>query len=409
MYPGKYIGIDFNEKYAMVSYYAPGMSEPCTVSLVTGSECYQISMCVSKKKGIGQWFFGEEAKKNALEGETVCAESLLRRAIAGEQIEIEGQAYEMVDLFFLFFKKILALPQKAGANFIPDKLVIAVEKLNQDMIAMFSSFIEKLEFPVECLIMIDYRESFYYYALSQAKELCLHDVALYYGSQGKFWFWLLSYDKGTQPKVVTMEEKVFEPALLEKDESFLRVVRETLPGHIISAVYLIGDGFDGNWMHKSLAEICRGRRAFLGKNLFSKGACYAGAAKSEKDMWPFVYMGDNEFKINLSLKVENRGNTEFFTLLSAGENWYESKGECEVILQGEHCVDFWLTHPKSRQASVQRLELTDLPKRPERTTRLRITAKPVSAEHVNVTIRDMGFGEIFKSSEKVWEHTMLLA
>ena len=33
-----YLGIDLNDKYAMISYYAKGMSEPNTFSMVTGSE-----------------------------------------------------------------------------------------------------------------------------------------------------------------------------------------------------------------------------------------------------------------------------------------------------------------------------------------------------------------------------------
>lgn len=50
----KYIGIDLNEKYAMISYYAEGMSEPNTFSMVTGSEVYQIPLCMFKRKGTGQ-------------------------------------------------------------------------------------------------------------------------------------------------------------------------------------------------------------------------------------------------------------------------------------------------------------------------------------------------------------------
>ena len=38
----KYVGIDLNEKFAMISYYTKGMSEPGTFSMVTGSEAYQI-------------------------------------------------------------------------------------------------------------------------------------------------------------------------------------------------------------------------------------------------------------------------------------------------------------------------------------------------------------------------------
>ena len=101
-------------------------------------------------------------------------------------------------------------------------------------------------------------------------------------------------------------------------------------------------------------------------------------------------------KVNISLKVKDREELIFHTLVSAGENWYETKNQCEILLAGTNTVDFWLQLPDSREAKIESLELTDIPKRPERMTRL------------SVTIRDLGFGEIYKSSEKVWEYKMEL-
>ena len=52
------------------------------------------------------------------------------------------------------------------------------------------------------------------------------------------------------------------------------------------------------------------------------------------------------------------------------------------------------------------LELTDLPKRQNRTTRLRITAVPLSDREISLQIRDLGFGEIVASSNQTWEHVL---
>ena len=101
----------------------------------------------------------------------------------------------------------------------------------------------------------------------------------------------------------------------------------------------------------------------MGKNLYSKGACYAAAGKcmTEENSWQFVYMGDNEMKVNVSLKVQSQGKTEFFTLISAGDNWYETVGECEVLLDGSNEIDFWLQLPNSKEAKIEKLTLADLP------------------------------------------------
>ena len=117
-------------------------------------------------------------------------------------------------------------------------------------------------------------------------------------------------------------------------------------------------------------------------------------------------MGDNEMKVNVSLKVLNQGKTEFYTLISAGDNWYETVGECEVILDELPEIAFWLQAPRSREAKVEKVELSDLPKRPKKTTRIRITAKPLSDTKVQIKMKDMGFGELFLSSDKSWEYIM---
>ena len=86
---GLYLGIDINPKYTMISYYQLHMAEPQTLSTVMGSETYQIPTCLSKKKGIGQWFFGEEARQKVKNNEALGVDDLLEKALSGEDIYVE--------------------------------------------------------------------------------------------------------------------------------------------------------------------------------------------------------------------------------------------------------------------------------------------------------------------------------
>ena len=115
------------------------------------------------------------------------------------------------------------------------------------------------------------------------------------------------------PQLVTISEEQRNIDRANKDASFLKIVSEVTGGHIVSAVYLTGDGFDGEWMKESLSFLCKGRRVFMGKNLYSKGACYAAARKcmTEENSWQFVYMGDNEMKVNVKPESAEPGKTEF--------------------------------------------------------------------------------------------------
>lgn len=401
-----YVGLDIGTKYAMVSYCTADMTEPETVSKVAGSGIYQIPQLLYKREGLGQWFYGEEAAQMAQRFSGVLLDRLYERAKRKEEIVLEGVSYSYMELFALYIKKLLTLPAKLDVNVTVEQLVITTETLGRENMELFSAVMEKLDITPGHFSIIDYAESFYYYAMSQKQELWLHNAVLfdYRGSDLK----CLSTERNSAsiPQVVTLEEENLGPLIGRKDTAFYDVLTKVLGKRIFSAVYLIGDGFDGEWMKESLQYLCAGRRVFVGKNLYAKGASYAAAVLGQIRTWNFVYMGENELKFNVSLKVHNEESLAFYTLISAGENWYDAKGECEILLSGTPEIDFWIQAADSREARIDTLELTDLPTRPDKMTRLRITAKPLSDHQVKVRIRDLGFGEIYKSSEKSWEYMM---
>lgn len=403
-----YIGIDINDKNAMISYFQPNMEEPETLSTVAGSELYQIPIVLAKRKDLGQWYYGDDAKKMAMNGEIIFVDNLYRRAVNGEKIVIEEETYKAEDLLALFFKKLIELPQKLGNSTVCNKLVLTVERLSKENMDMFWRILPKLNLNSEKFMVVDHKESFYYFALSQKEELWLHDVYLFEYEKGAIHSYGLKRNLRTTPQVISISESPKTTVLGDRDLEFQRILQQNFENKIVSTAYLVGDGFDGEWMKNSLTFLCRGRRAFMGKNLFSKGACYAAWARDNEDQWPFIYMGENEMKFNLSLKVKNHGELQFFNLISAGRNWFEAKGECELILSDTSEIDFWKQLPNSREAIIETLELTDMPCRPDRTTRIRIIAKPVADDKVNIEIKDMGFGELFRATDKSWHYTMTM-
>ncbi len=403
-----YIGIDMDDDNAVISYYKSGMREPETLSMIAGSEIYQIPVALVKKRGIGQWFIGEEAKKMALLQNEEVIDHLLSGAIEKKQVTIENAVFEKEDLFVLYIKKLILFASRLGNPGLPDCLVVTVDALSRNITELFTKVAEELGLNRSKLILMDRKESFYYFAYNQKQELWLHDIFLFDCRGDEVKCCTVVRDAKTIPQIVTITEEKHALDRMHRDESFYKILLDSFHGHISSAVYLVGDGFDGDWMKMSLSYMCKGRRAFIGKNLYSKGACYAAMVREQKTPWQYVYMGDNEMKVNVSLKVKNGGKSEFFSLISAGDNWYEASGECEVLLEDDKEIDFWLQLPHCRDAKIKKLELSDLPDRKPKTTRLRISAKPLSDSQVKIKIRDLGFGEIVKSSELAWEYTMSL-
>jgi hypothetical protein len=403
-----YLGIDLNDSYAMVSYYQPNMTEPETVSMIAGSEQYHIPLMLARKQTTGVWYYGEEARRLAKTSEVICIDSLLRRAMAGEVIRVDQDSYEAVDLLALFLRKAMDLPQKLSDSAPFDRLVLTVERLDRENMELFWKVAARLDIPSERFMVTDHKETFYYFALSQEESLWLHDVFLFSCEKDLLFSYDLKRDMRTKPQVISIRESGKRTLGQDRDHDFAQILAEAFENRLVSAVYLVGGGFDGDWMKESLNVLCRGRRAFMGKNLFSKGACYAAQARDHEEDWQYIYMGENEMKFNLSIKVRDRGKVAFYNLISAGKNWFETSGACEVILSGSAEVDFWKQLPNSREAKIETLELTDLPRRPDRTTRLRITANPTADDKIAVEIRDLGFGDFFRGTDKVWKYTMTM-
>ena len=403
---GAYLGIDISARSTVISIYKSNMDEPATVSTILGEENYSIPTVLAKRYGMGQWFFGDEAISKSRIKEAMLVDDLYTLALKNEEVFVDGESFQARELMVIYFNKLFAIPGPMAAMGDIEKLVVCVDQVNLEVMELMNYIISRLSIDSNRLMLIDRNECFYFYALSQRPELFLYSVALFDYSGSNMISCVLNRNQSTRPQMITLDVVNHGEITDNRDEKFDEIIADTFGSTLFSSVYLVGDGFDGEWMKVSLARLCKGRKVFMGKNLYSKGACYAGYTKDGKRDWPFIYIGDNDLKLNLSIKILENNVMKFFTLIDAGQSWYDAKGECEVILDGEPELEFYIQRPESREAHTEVLELTDMPKRENRTTRLRIEASPISDVAVSIVITDLGFGEISPSSGKSWEHTI---
>ena len=265
-----------------------------------------------------------------------------------------------------------------------------------------------MQLPEHTVHFMDHKESFFYYGSNQPPEFSSHDMGLFEYRSGKMQFWCLEREKASRPQLLSVREECYGFEAGSEDEVFSRIIPQAFGKQIITTVYLVGEGFGTGWMKQSLQLLCQGRRVFLGKNLFSKGACFAAMRMDDTKPQQFVYIGEHEMKCNVSLKVYERGNLSFFTLVTAGVPWYEAKGNCEVVIDGTPSIDFWIQQPNSREARIETVTLSALPERENRTTRMIIDAVPRSDHDVLATLTDVGLGELVPGTGKKWEYELQL-
>lgn len=425
MAAGAVIGYDLGSCTAQISYCLPASDKPETVSQIAGEEDFLIPALLARKTDRDLWLYGKEAQESADRGEAEAVTGLLEKAAGGAPVEVAGEYYDPVALLSLFLKRSLSLlapilhPDRAQA------FVFTVEEVTGPVMDALLHAVALLELKIPSVYVIGRAESFFYYNISQPEELWIHDVLVCDFSLPHLRTLMFTANRRTTPIASFVEEAKWEDVeqicrtgdetedhreAMKLDRRFAYVMEEVLSERQVTCVYLIGGGFDGEWYRESLPVLCRDRRVFLGNNLYSKGACYAGKERISKGgvSKGYAFIGKDMLKANLGMHVVRRGTDAYLALLDAGVNWYEAKKECDFLLEDKNTFSLRITPLNGREVREVLVTLNGLPARPARTTRIHMKVDMTDVQTVRISMEDLGFGEFFPATHKFWEETFRL-
>lgn len=410
------VGYDLGDAYSQISYYSAETKEVETLSGVAGAQVYNIPTALCKRFGTNQWLYGREALKAAEQEEGILVENLLEMALDGEPVQIEGETYDPVALLTLFLKRSLGLLSGVGPVERIGALMFTCERMDHGLIDVLGRALGGVKLRARHVCFQSYEDSFYQYMIHQPEELYTYQVLLCrYGKDG-IEVCRMQSNRRTTPVVVYMEREEFsfpaadampETETLKKermermDREFLENMTRICQGQMISSVFLIGDGFSEEWMKDSLRFLCRGRRVFLGNNLFSKGACLGmmERLKPSPQSGNYVHLGQDKLKTNVGLRLSRRGEDSYYALMDAGVNWYEASASCELYLQDTDSFELVLTPLNGKKGKIAQVALEGLH---YPVSRVLLQARMPSVEKMEITVEDLGFGEFREASHQVW-------
>lgn len=412
------VGYDLGETCAQISYFTAGKEEPETLSMVTGTEQYNIPLVLCKRTEVNQWFYGKEAVKHAEAGDGILVENLVALARKGDQVTVGEESFEPAALLTLFIKRSLSLLSLTASLDSLCGLMFTTDNLDKRMVEVLSHIAANLNLKTDRIFFQSHVESFYYYILNQPTELWTDGSILFDYNNHSMKAYRLNSNRNTTPVVVFIdvdeypemertapEEGAEDPFQKEElDRKFLAVVREKCGGESISSAYLIGEGYKDEWAVESLRYLCRGKRVFQGNNLYGKGACYALKARLgiDEEKKEYVFLGLDKLKANIGMKVLRRGLESYYAIMDAGVNWFEARKEFDVILEEGNVLSVILTPLNGKEPREINMVLDGLPERPKRTARLEIAVEMAAETQVKITVRDRGFGELFPASGGEW-------
>ena len=405
---GSIIGYDINAKMCQISYYNEKTQEPETVDTGIEKENNQIPLVMNYYKET--WTYGRQARRMSTVRDSICVEGIWECALGNRKIEVDGQEYERVQLLADFVKYTLN-----GFEEI-ESITFTVPEKNEDIRVLLKGIGQKLGVAKENIYVQDYKESFCHYMFNQPKELWQYEAALFYCDEDVIRAYMLRELKNSSQKsresFVTVDkvadarmeelEAVYPVLHVEKakaaDEHFKRFIQSVFNKKMISSVFLTGDGFENNWYPNSLRVLCNGRRAFMGNNLYSKGACYTAQRRKEEQSDAPVYLDETKLTEQISVRMRVNGEEGWYPLVSWGNHWYESDRQFEVLLGDTEDIEIHVDSLVTGRHLVESVSLKGMPDRKNYALRLKISTFFSDEKTCHIIFEDMGFGEFFAPS-----------
>lgn len=415
------IGYDIGAEFSQISYCV-GDKDVDTLSSVAGEESYNVPTVLCKRIGVNQWFYGKEALRCAQDQEGILVENVLKLALDGEPVQIDGTTFDPVALLGLFVKRSLGMLSQIIAPERLSGMMITCEKPDARMIEVLQQVVKSLNLKTDKVFYQSHAESFYHYVIKQPDELRQSRVLLLEYRGTKVLAYCMDCNRRTTPVVCSVdawehdmppyepmpEDEVLRREKMERlDREFDGIASQVCMNTAVSSVYLIGDHYSDEWMKASLRTLCMGRRVFQGNNLYSKGACMAMQERvhSSEVGRAHVFLGQDKLKFNVGMNMLNQGEETYVALLDAGVNWYEAEHTFEFYQRGDNEFDLLLTSLLGGELRKERIVLEDmLPGM----SRMKANIFLTDEKSLVLEIEDLGFGNFREATHQVWRKEISL-
>lgn len=194
-----------------------------------------------------------------------------------------------------------------------------------------------------------------------------------------------------------------EGSTIEKaSHSVTLYMTEYFKKHRASSVYLTGMGFDVDRLPDEFTKVLvAGRKAFVGQNLYVRGACFAALEYISPQVFGNVcLLTDGRIKADIETDISEHGRPMKFRIVKMGTNWYMAERTIDFIIEDVSVINFQIIWPDGKYIEKQ-VDISSIPYREGKTTRISMNVKASSQDKCIVTIKDLGFGEIYQASDSV--------
>lgn len=413
------VGMDIGDDFTQIAIQKTKEEEPLSLSPITGGSRYLIPTVIGKKKDVGQWSYGEEVLKNTY---VIKCSKLLSKALHSETVYLDGTEYLCIDLLALYLKKVLSLGARYGYQKETGFLVVATSNPDFNTKKLLTIIFDKIGIPNDHFEVISHNQALGHYVMAKTNEQDQHDVLLYeYWAQqliGRY----LKVHTHHSPILIEPQEVIYDDFQKQlethydftidernglMDQMLLDIVEQDLKKGSVSTCFLVGEGFQQEWMKKSLLRIATGRKAYIGNNLYTKGACYASYYQ-DQDEKRYILIDSSISQYNFYVKARNKGEYQYITLLSAGRNILNSKGKLDFILEQEEQIEVEISNLFGNKLEAIIIPLKTILPYHSRKRRVCLEIECLDADIYEINLIDCGFGTEVTPLGNIWKKQISL-
>ncbi len=292
-------------------------------------------------------------------------------------------------------------------------IVLSVRNPEQEVIRKLEEILKEITDAEDQISVISHTESFVHYILHQDKNLYNRLVGMFELSNQCLYYYEMQVSRGSRKYVMAAseaQEEAFNLDILKTssgskiaDRILTSLAERNLNKKSFSSVFLTGRGFaNTDFAPNFMSYICKGRRGCIEAHVFAIGAMELSKllAKGEKE--EYTILCDTRVSCDVAVRVVQKEREQRLSIVHAGDTWGGRSENFEMILDRQNYVDFQLTPMVGGQRPAQlRMMLTGFPERENRCTRISMETRFLDADRLLVTVRDLGFGELFPATDSV--------
>ncbi len=407
-----YIGMDLCSDFTQLSYYNDITREPESVSQLNNKETYMMPNILFYSMDSKRWYVGGEASEARFTEQGVVIDGIFENLETASTVKVGNDEYDYETLFLMMVKLHIDSFLYRYEDAVVKKLVISVPEYNSRIFSILSKLYVELGVPEDCIEITSHLDSGLYYIFNQQHDLWINSVALYdYNSDGLNYY-RIDISRNKKPEIVSvthedyseqMSMSIYGNDTYSMDTDFAKIAEYENKKAYISSVFLTGIGFSDKWMKKSTAVLCQGRRVFVGQNIYTKGACYRAVGGEYKKFYERFYIETKENVLfDVGIIAGDEEKEEFVPITTGGKQWYNTKGRIEVILDNTDKVKLSYRSISGETEKQEVIRIHGIPKRPNKTTKLSIEAEFENPHSGAVIVRDLGFGKLFPTTNKIY-------